>query len=182
MTRDRRQKGFTLTEMLIVVVIVAVALVWVMGMGKRAQGAMRQSEALALQSEIAQAVGRMFAGSRNYGNDTDLVPMLEDFGAIPSGARIVRNARVSIEHPYRGGVRVIGGPSGRTSYMISFLSLDPDICAVLATKLLGEVGSRTGLSQIQINQRTVAAGTTRARAADMCTGGERSNRVDWEYH
>ena len=83
MTRDRRQTGFTLTEMLIVVVIVAVALVWVMGIGKRAQGAMRQNEALALQAEIAQAVGRMFAGSRNYGRDSDLVPMLENFGAIP---------------------------------------------------------------------------------------------------
>lgn len=182
MTRDRRQIGFTLTEMLIVVVIVAVALVWVMGIGKRAQGAMRQNEALALQSELAQAVGRMFAGSRNYGNDTDLVPMLEDFGAIPSGARIVNGGAVSIEHPYRGEVVVTGGPGGRTSYSISFRSLDPDVCAALGTRLLGEAGSRTGLWRIQINQTTVAAGTTRADTADMCTGGERANRVDWEYH
>ena len=182
MTRDRRQTGFTLTEMLIVVVIVAVALVWVMGIGKRAQGAMRQNEALALQAELAQAVGRMFAGSRNYGSDSDLVPMLENFGAIPGGARILRNGRVVIEHPYRGPVRVIGGPEGRTSYLISFRSLDPEICAALGTKLLGETGSRTGLWRIQINQQTVTTNTTRARAAEMCTGGDRANRVDWEYH
>ncbi len=182
MTKDRRQSGFTLTEMLIVVVIVAVALVWVMGIGKRAQGAMRQNEALALQAELAQAVGRMFAGSRNYGNDADLVPMLEDFGAIPSAARIVTGRNVSIEHPYRGEVEVTGGPGGRTSYSISYLSLDPDVCAALGTKLLGEVGSRTGLWRIQINQQTVAADVDRARAAEMCTGGARANRVEWEYH
>ena len=182
MTRDRRQTGFTLTELLIVVVIVAVAIVWVMGMGKRAQGAMRENEAMALQSEIAQAVGRMFAGSRNYGNNEDLVPMLENFGAIPSGARVVDNGAVSIEHPYRGRVRVIGGPEGRTSYLVSYRSLDPEICAALATKLLGEVGSRTGLWRIQINSTTVAGTATRAEAAEMCTGGDRSNRVDWEYH
>ena len=182
MTRDRQQAGFTLTEMLIVVVIVAVALVWVMGMGKRAQGAMRQNEALALQSELAQAVGRMFAGSRDYGNNADLVPMLEQFGAIPSAARVVRSGRAGIEHPYRGPVRVIGGPDGRTTYMISFRSLDPDICAALGTKLIGEVGARTGLSRIQINQRTVAANATRAQAAQMCSGAVRANRVDWEYH
>ena len=182
MTRERRQKGFTLTEMLIVVVIVAVAIVWVMGMGKRAQGAMRENEALALQSEIAQAVGRMFAGSRNYGNDEDLVPMLENFGAIPSGARVVKGGNVLIEHPYRGAVRVVGGPEGRTSYLVSYRDLDSDICAALATKLLGEVGSRTGLWRIQINSETVAEGTTRAAAAESCTGGERANRVDWEYH
>lgn len=182
MTRDRRQRGFTLTEMLIVVVIVAVALVWVMGIGKRAQGAMRQNEALALQSELAQAVGRMFAGSRNYGNSADLVPMLENFGAIPGAARVDRSGSVSIEHPYRGAVQVIGGPEGRSSYLISFRSLDQDVCAALGTKLMGEVGSRTGLWRIQINQRTVAAGTDRAGAATMCTARARSNRVDWEYH
>ena len=182
MTREGRQKGFTLTEMLIVVVIVAVAIVWVMGMGKRAQGTMREAEAMALQAEIAQAVGRMFAGSRNYGNDADLVPMLETFDAIPSGARIVRSGVVSIEHPYRGAVRVTGGPEGRTSYLISYLDLDPEICAALATRLLGEVGSRTGLWRIQINGGRVAEDTTRVEAAELCTGGERENRVDWEYH
>ena len=182
MTRDRRQSGFTLTEMLIVVVIVAVALVWVMGMGKRAQGAMRENEAMALQSEIAQAVGRMFAGSRNYGKDENLVPMLENFGAIPSAARIVKNDKISIEHPYRGRVQVTGGPQGRTSYSVSYRDLDPEICAALATKLLGEVGSRSGLWRIQINSKTVAEGTTRAKAAESCTGADRANRVDWEYH
>ncbi len=182
MTRERRQTGFTLTEMLIVVVIVAVALVWVMGIGKRAQGAMRQNEALALQAELAQAVGRMFAGSRNYGNDADLVPMLEDFGAIPSGARILRNGGVLIEHPYRGPVQVIGGPEGRTSYMISYRNLDPDVCAALGTKLIGETGSRTGLWRIQINRQTVAENAPRGQAAQMCTGNARANRVDWEYH
>lgn len=182
MTRDRRQTGFTLTEMLIVVVIVAVALVWVLGIGTRAQGAMRQNEALALQAELAQAVGRMFAGSRNYGTDADLVPMLDNFGAIPGSARIARGGTVSIEHPFRGIVAVVGGPGGRTSYLISFQSLDPDVCAALGTKLLDEVGSRTGLWRIQINQRTVAPATGRAAAAGMCNGGERSNRVDWEYH
>ena len=182
MTRERPQSGFTLTEMLIVVVIVAVAIVWVMGMGKRAQGAMRENEAMALQSEIAQAVGRMFAGSRSYGNDQNLVPMLENFGAIPSGARIERNGTVQIEHPYRGRVIVTGGPEGRSSYLVSYRSLDPEICAVLATKLLGEVGSRTGLWQIQINGGTVADTASRAEAAELCTGGDRANRVDWEYH
>ena len=182
MTRGRQQTGFTLTEMLIVVVIVAVALVWVLGIGKRAQGAMRQNEALALQAELAQAVGRMFAGSRNYGNNADLVPMLENFGAIPGGARIVRGGNVSIEHPFRGAVAIVGGPDGRTSYLISFRTLDPDVCAALGTKLLDEVGSRTGLWRIQINRRTVAPATGRAAAARMCNGGERANRVDWEYH
>lgn len=182
MTRDRRQAGFTLTEMLIVVVIVAVALVWVLGIGKRAQGAMRQNEALALQAELAQAVGRMFAGSRNYGTNADLVPMLDNFGAIPGSARIARGGNVSIEHPFRGIVAVVGGPDGRTSYLISFRSLDPDVCAALGTKLLDEVGSRTGLWRIQINRRTVAPATGRAAAAGMCNGGARSNRVDWEYH
>ena len=182
MNREGRQVGFTLTEMLIVVVIVAVAIVWVMGMGKRAQGMMRENEAMALQSELAQAVGRMFAGSRNYGNSVDLVPMLENFGAIPSGARVVKSGTVSIEHPYRGAVRVTGGPGGRTSYLVGYRDLDSDICAALATKLLGEVGSRTGLWRIQINGATVAKGTTRARAAEQCTRGARGNRVDWEYH
>jgi len=182
MTRGRRQTGFTLTEMLIVVVIVAVALVWVLGIGKRAQGAMRQNEALALQAELAQAVGRMFAGSRNYGTDVNLVPMLENFGAIPGSARILRGGGVSIEHPFRGNVAVVGGPGGRTSYLVSFRDLDPDVCAALGTKLLDEVGSRTGLWRIQINLRTVVPATGRAAAARMCAGGERANRVDWEYH
>ena len=182
MTRDRRQTGFTLTEMLIVVVIVAVALVWVLGIGKRAQGAMRQNEALALQAELAQSVGRMFAGSRNYGTNEDLVPMLDNFGAIPGSARIARGGKVSIEHPFRGTVAVIGGPDGRTSYLISFRNLDPDVCAALGTKLLDEVGSRTGLWRIQINRRTVVLDMGRAKAAGMCNGGDRSNRVDWEYH
>ena len=182
MTRDRRQTGFTLTEMLIVVVIVAVAIIWVMDMGQRTQGAMRENEAIALQSELAQAVGRMFAGSRNYGKDTDLVSMLDNFGAIPGNARIVKNGVVSIEHPYRGGVQVVGGPGGRTSYLVRYRDLDPEVCAALGTRLLGEIGSRTGLWRIQINSRAVADDATRATVVGMCTGDDRANNIEWEYH
>ena len=74
------------------------------------------------------------------------------------------------------------GLRGAQSYLVSYRSLDSDICAALATKLLGEVGSRTGLWRIQINSETVTEGTSRAKAAESCTGGERANRVDWEYH
>ena len=181
MNTHRGQAGFTLTEMLIVVVIAAVAITWIMTMGKRAQAVARETEAMTLQSELAQGVGRAFAGTRAYGTNANLVPVLDDFGYIPSGARVVRGGTVGIEHPYRGAVTVVGGPGGRSTYVIQFADLDGEPCAGLASKLLGEVGGRSGLWRIQINGTAVPDGATRAQVGGLCPDQARANRVAWEY-
>lgn len=178
----RPRRGMVLLDNLFGIALVAVGVGLIVGMGLYARSAYQEQRAGLLLSQLVQAVTATYQSTRNYGNNANLIPTLAGFGRLPEDFVLRSGGNVTVEHPFGGQVRIVGGPGGTSNqFRIRFTALDDDICAALAEKNAGKSRGRTGLVGVTVNSTALTLPYTVAQAESACSAGDGSNRIDWNY-
>ena len=178
----RPRRGMVLLDNLFGIALVAIGVGLIVGMGLYARSAYQEQRAGLLLSQLVQAVTATYQSTRNYGSSANLIPTLDGFGRLPEDFVLRSGGTVTVEHPFGGSVRVVGGPGGTSNrFRIQFRDLDDDICAALAEKNAGKSRGRTGLVEVNVNSTALTLPYTVAQAESACGAGDGSNRIHWDY-
>ena len=179
----RVRRGMNLTDNLFALGITAVVLVVVLSAGLYGRSLYQEQRATFLLTQLVQAVSTTFQSTRTYGDDTDLIPVLDGYGRLPEEFKVVDGSDTTMEHPFGGAVTITGGPGSETNrYMIAFTGLDDDICASLAEKTSGRSRGRSGLAEVEINDTDMSMPYTPVEAEAECDEGDESNKIEWVYY
>ena len=178
----RPRRGMNILDNMYSLGMVAVLLVVVLTTGLYVRSLYQEQRALFLLTQLVQAVSSTFQSTRTYGDEADLIQVLDGFGRLPEEFKVVAGSDVTLEHPFGGAVTVIGGPGSETNrYMIAFGGLDDDICAALAAKTSGRSRGRSGLADVEINDEAMDMPYSPADAEGECEEGSAANKVEWIY-
>ncbi len=180
--RRRYRRGFSLFGVLLGLTLAAVAIVGAVSLYNSARESANRSEALALLNTLRANVETVYAGAPTYGNDTDLVAILDRRGGIPDGARTEEGGVVRIRHPFGGLVTVLGGPGGITNrFRITFADVDDEVCAAMGDAYAGRTRARAGIVSLTVNGTVLNAPVTVARITADCDDGDGANDIGFTF-
>ena len=178
----RPRRGMNILDNMYSLGMVAVLLIVVLTTGLYVRSLYQEQRATFLLTQLVQAVSSTYQSTRTYGDDTDLIPVLNGFGRLPEEFKVVDGSDITLEHPFGGPVLVTGGPGGETNrYMITFDDLDDDICAALSEKTSGRSRGRSGLAEVEVNDSDMDLPYTPAEAETACDEGSAANKIEWVY-
>ena len=178
----RYRRGFSLFGVLLGLGLAAVVIVGVVGIYNSARESANRTEALTLLGQLRANIESVFAGAPSYGNDTNLVAMLDLRGGIPDGARLEAGGAVQISHPFGGPVTVVGGPGGVASrFQVTFEDVDNEVCAALGDAYAGRTRARAGVISMVVNTVILVSPATIEQVTTNCNAGDGANDIGFVF-
>ncbi len=180
--RHRWKRGMSLFGVLLGLTLGAVVMVGAVGVYNSARESANRSTSLELLNALRSATETVFAGVASYGDDTDLVPLLDRRGGIPDYARNLEADDVVIRHPFGGEVTITGGPDGNTNeFLISFADVDDEVCAAMGDAYAGRTRARAGIVSITVNDTEIIAPFTLEQISGNCDDGDGANTIGFTF-
>lgn len=136
-TRNRRRRGLTLTELVVVLGVIGVVFGTIWWAAAKARESQRQNDAVAELQTIAQNVSTLMAGrtfSKSAG--TDITADLINAQAVPS-SYLNSNDATKVDHPWRASsvtMAVRTTTTAQDSFSISFSKVSRGGCIALLTQ------------------------------------------------
>ena len=178
----RYRRGFSLFGVLLGLGLAAVVIVGVVGVYNSARESANRTEALTLLNQLRSSIESVFAGAPSFGDETDLVAMLDLRGGIPDGARLEIGGVVQISHPFGGPVTLVGGPGGVVNrFQVTFEDVDNEVCAALGDAYAGRTRARAGVVSIIVNSTILATPATIEQITTNCSGGAGANDIGFVF-
>lgn len=176
-------RGEGLVSMLLYMVIVAVIIIGIIALFFTVRDSYRENIATIMLNNLVGSVSKVYGTNRNYGSDTNLITVLEGFGALPDDARVDDGTTVTLEHPFGGPITIVGGPSGVTNrYAIAFTELDDDICSTMAGKYSTQSRGRSGIDTLDVNGTVLTRPIAPPAINAACTSGDGANTITWTFY
>ena len=181
--RSRRyRRGFSLFGVLLGLTLAAVTIVGAVSLYNSARESANRTQALTLLNTLRANVETVYAGAATYGNDTDLIAILDRRGGIPDSARTEEGGAVRIRHPFGGLVAVVGGPGGIANrFRIAFADVDDEVCAAMGDAYAGRSRARAGIVSLNVNGTVLASPVTVAQITANCDDGDGANDIGFTF-
>ena len=149
-TRARIRRGLTLFGVLMALGIAAAAVVGTVVLYNSATEVQNRNDTQALITALVIATHRIHQGASSYGNATNLVPLLDDRGAIPGSARTTTG---TIRHAFGGVVTVVATATGER-FVVALAALQEANCAQVLDPYIGQTRQSGSLYAVEGSEST----------------------------
>ena len=192
MKMNRTRKGFTLTELAIVLGVVGLILgsIWVAA--KSVFDANKSKQAIEDISAIAANLRATYMAASSFGATTgDQTTTLMNLGGIFPSNLLVGNPATAVKNQWNGSVKVIFNPSGNARvFRISYLNTNEDACFRIASQL-ANLGTADAPINLITNTNNVVAisntganvglATSAVQTACLLNKGSSSASTEFDY-
>ena len=149
-TRGRSRRGLTLFGVLMALGLAAAAVVGTVVLYNTATEVQNRNDTQALITALVIATHRIHQGTSTYGNSTNLVPLLDDRGAIPGSAR---TATGTIRHAFGGTVTVVSTTAGER-FEVTLNALQEANCSQVLDPYIGQTRQSGSLYAVEASLST----------------------------
>lgn len=172
---NKRQRGFTLVEVAMVLAIAALLIAGVMLFFNNASQARQTNDALQEVAAVQQTVRSLYSGQPDYtGLDTAIVASSKQ---LP--AKWANTTSSTVSNPFGSSV-TIAATSSANQFMLTFNGIPDAACSKMVTMDMG-----TGMAALQVGSAgsVTARAMTPSEANAACIGGNSpGNTIEWTFY